>query len=92
MAVTEILEALDGCGDKLQEAREAAGVGEEVEAKLDEVSIELTTVMNALQFQDITSQPIEATHAGLGQRPTRKLLGMRVRGAAKGLDDRLALF
>ena len=67
MAVTEILEALDGCGDKLQEAREAAGVGEEVEAKLDEDSMELTTVMSALQFQDITSQQIEATHAVLAE-------------------------
>ena len=67
MAVTEILEALDGCVDELQEAREAAGVGEEVEAKLDEVSMELTTVMSALQFQDITSQQIEATHAVLAE-------------------------
>ena len=53
--------------DKLQEAREAEGVGEEVEAKLDEVSMELTTVMSALQFQDITSQQIEATHAVLAE-------------------------
>ena len=67
MAVTEILEALDGCVDELQEAREAAGVGEEVEAKLDEVRTELTTVMSALQFQDITSQQIEATHAVLAE-------------------------
>ena len=56
MAVTEILEALDGCEDKLQEARDAVGEGEDVGAALDEVSMELTSVMSALQFQDITSQ------------------------------------
>ena len=51
MAVTEILEALDGCEDKLQEARDTAGKGEDVGAALDEVSMELTTVMSALSFR-----------------------------------------
>ena len=67
MAVTEILEALDGVEDRLQKVREAAGKGEDVEEVLDDVSMELTTVMSALQFQDITSQQIEATHAVLAE-------------------------
>ena len=58
----------------MQKARDAAGKGEDVEAVLDDVSMELTTVMSTLQFQDITSQQIGA-HAllaalgnGLGKR------------------------
>jgi len=58
----------------LQKAREAEGKGEDVEAVLDDMSMELTTVMSALQFQDIPSQQIEGAHAllaelgnGLGQ-------------------------
>jgi len=49
----------------LQKARDAAGKGEDVEAVLDDVSMELTTVMSTLQFQDITSQQIEGAHAVL---------------------------
>ena len=37
----------------MQKAREAEGKGEDVEAVLDDVRMELTTVMSALQFQDI---------------------------------------
>ena len=58
----------------MQKAREAEGKGENVEAVLDDVSVELTTVMSALQFQDIPSQQIEGALAllaelgnGLGQ-------------------------
>ncbi len=58
----------------MQKAREAEGKGEDVEAVLDDVSMELTTVMSALQFQDIPFQQIEGAHAllaelgnGLGQ-------------------------
>ena len=49
----------------MQKARDAAGKGEDVEALLDDVSMELTAVMSTLQFQDITSQQIEVAHAVL---------------------------
>ena len=58
----------------MQKVRDAEGKGENVEVVLDDVSMELTTVMSALQFQDIPSQQIEGAHAllaelgnGLGQ-------------------------
>lgn len=61
MAVTEILSALDEVEDKLEGIREVAG--EEATEAIDEASMQLTAVMSALQFQDITAQQIEATNA-----------------------------
>ena len=51
----------------MQKARDAQGRGEDVEAVLDDMSMELTTVMSALQFQDIPSQQIEGAHAVLAE-------------------------
>ena len=51
----------------MQKARDAQGKGEDVEAVLDDMSMELTTVMSALQFQEIPSQQIEGAHAVLAE-------------------------
>ena len=51
----------------MQKARDAQGKGEGVEAVLDDMSMELTTVMSALQFQDIPSQQIKGAHAVLAE-------------------------
>ena len=62
-----------------------AGKGEDVEAVLDDVSMELTTVMSALRFQEITSQQIEGAHALLAElgNGLGKLVGYLDIAAAK---------
>jgi hypothetical protein len=85
MAVTEILTALDEMDTKLQEIRETAVAGESIDEAIDELSMRLTTIMSALQFQDITSQQIEATHAllanlGLGLQQLIERLGVSMEG------------
>jgi len=69
----------------LQKARDAAGKGEDVEAVLYDVSMELTTVMSNLLFQDITSQQIEGAHAVLSElgNGLGKLVGYLGIAAAK---------
>ena len=51
----------------MQKVRDAEGKGEDVEVVIDDVSMELTTVMSALQFQDIPSQQIEGARAVLAE-------------------------
>lgn len=85
MAATEILTALDEIDTKLQELRETAAAGESIEEIVDDLSMRLTTIMSALQFQDITSQQIEATHAllanlGKGLQQLIERLGVSMEG------------
>ena len=62
-AVTEIFAALDQVGATLQKAQKAESVDDEQKKTLREANMQLMGIMNALQFQDITSQKIEATTA-----------------------------
>ena len=62
MAVTEIFTALDQVGALLRKAQEE-GAGEDLKTTLGEANMQLMSIMNALQFQDITAQKIEATNA-----------------------------
>lgn len=85
MAVTEILTALDEMDTTLQEIREIAAAGESIEEAIDDLSMRLTTITSALQFQDITSQQIEATHAlpanlGQGLQQLIEKLGVSIEG------------
>jgi len=101
-AVQQILGGLEQVEDHLRKAQEATGkkdddVGEAVEA----ASTQLMDIFSALQFQDITSQKIEATHALLAQlekglNSLVSQLGMPVEGAEievhEGTFDALAEF
>ena len=84
-AVQEILTGLEQLEEKLQAVQKAAAAGEEVEAAVEEASMQLTGIFTALQFQDITSQKIEATNALLadladGLNSLVEQLGMPVEG------------
>ena len=83
MAVTEILSTLDEVENKLDAIREIAG--EEAGDAIDDASMQLTMVISALQFQDITAQQIEATNAllaqlGVGFQGLVGNLGMEIEG------------
>lgn len=66
-AVQEILGGLEQVEEELRKVQAAAGSGEQVESAVEAVSARVTEIFGALQFQDITSQRIEATHALLAQ-------------------------
>ena len=66
-AVQQILGGLEQVEDQLRKAQEAAGTGDDVGTAVESASTQLMDVFSALQFQDITSQKIEATHALLAQ-------------------------
>jgi hypothetical protein len=52
-AVSEIFSAIDEVGKHLKEAREKAG--DEASASIDQANTQLMSIMNALQFHDITT-------------------------------------
>ena len=62
-AVTEIFAALDQVGNSLRTAQQAKNTDDDFKTTLNEANNQLMAIMNALQFQDITSQKIEATNA-----------------------------
>lgn len=62
-AVTEIFEALDQVSASLRKAQKSESADDEQKQTLKEANMQLMGIMNALQFQDITSQKIEATTA-----------------------------
>lgn len=66
-AVQDILTELEQVEEKLGAVQQAAGAGGNVEEAVEAVSMQIYNVFSALQFQDITSQKIEATHALLAQ-------------------------
>jgi len=66
-AVTEIFAALDQVGGLLQQAQKAETVDDDLKKTLGEANMQLMSIMNALQFQDITAQKIEATNALLAK-------------------------
>ncbi len=66
MAVTEIFGALDELGGLLRKAQQSEDAGG-IEGMLQEANSQLMAIMNALQFQDINAQQIEATHALLAR-------------------------
>ncbi|MGA1198489.1 MAG: hypothetical protein ACO36I_18535, partial [Candidatus Latescibacterota bacterium] len=66
-AVTEIFAALDQVGATLKKAQQAENADDEQKKTLKEANMQLMGIMNALQFQDITSQKIEATTALLAR-------------------------
>ncbi len=66
-AVTEIFAALDQVGSTLQKAQKSEEAGDELKKTLKVANAQLMGIMNALQFQDITSQKIEATNALLAR-------------------------
>ena len=82
-AVTEIFASLDQVGASLQKAQKAESADEEQKETLKQANMQLMGIMNALQFQDITSQKIEATTAllanlGDGLVELIKELGVKV--------------
>jgi chemotaxis regulatin CheY-phosphate phosphatase CheZ len=84
-AVQQIMTGLEDVEGLLRKVQEVAGAGEDVEEAVDAASMQLMSVFSALQFQDITSQKIEATHALLAQlegglNSLVKQLGMPVEG------------
>lgn len=62
-AVNEIFEVLDRVHPLLEKAVSAEGSDVETRQTLTEARAQLTLILNALQFQDITAQQIEATNA-----------------------------
>jgi len=85
-AVQQIMTGLEDAEGLLRKVQEVAGAGEDVEEAVDAASMQLMSVFSALQFQDITSQKIEATHALLAQledglNSLVEQLGMPVEGS-----------
>lgn len=66
-AVQQVMTELEQIENYLSRAREAADSPGEVKAAVEAASERLTEIFSALQFQDITSQKIEATQALLAQ-------------------------
>ena len=64
-AVSEIFGVLDRVDPLLAQASEAEGNSCETQQALTDARDELSLILNALQFQDITSQQIEATKSML---------------------------
>jgi hypothetical protein len=61
-AVQEILDVIEEVRQGLAEASEADDCGPQAKAKIESANGALFSMMEALQFQDITSQRVRATH------------------------------
>ena len=88
-AVQDILTELEQVEEKLRAVQQAASAGGNVEEAVEAVSMQLNNVFSALQFQDITSQKIEATHALLAQlaEGLNSLVEQLVAQLAEGLNS-----
>jgi chemotaxis regulatin CheY-phosphate phosphatase CheZ len=101
-AVEEILAVLDRINPLLDRASRTERADEGSQQMIDEARGQLLLILNALQFQDITAQQIEATNAlladlGRGLGSLMEGLGARTDGiphidVAEGTFDRNASF
>jgi chemotaxis regulatin CheY-phosphate phosphatase CheZ len=77
-AVQEILDVMERVRLQLEEATKAEDCGPESKEKIEKANMGLFSMMEALQFQDITSQRVQATNALLSQLDSR--LGSLIEG------------
>lgn len=70
-ATTEIMNVVDGITERIESLKarlnEAPGTSDEIVRDLEDIKGSLFDILSALQFQDITSQQIEATKAILAE-------------------------
>ena len=66
-AVNDIFDVMDRVDPLLEKVAQSEGMDEEVKQALEQAREELMLILGALQFQDITSQQIEATNALLAK-------------------------
>jgi chemotaxis regulatin CheY-phosphate phosphatase CheZ len=81
-AVEEILMVLDRVNPLLDRVSKAEGKGSKTQQMLSEARGQLVLILNALQFQDITAQQIEATNAVLAD------LGKGLGALMEGLGEK----